>query len=83
LRLIWSHGKRFAHLPAGSGGHIFVEMLYPKPPPKHLIHPRCMKCHGKGWAPRHGGLRKRVCEFCNGRGVKIPKPLLAKLTGRR
>jgi hypothetical protein len=33
--------------------------------------------------PRHGGLRKRPCDFCGGKGFKVPKKTLAKLTGRR
>jgi hypothetical protein len=60
----------------------FLGVSHPKPPPKSLHHPRCARCEGKGWVPRHGGLRKRPCDFCGGKGFKIPKKTLAKLTGR-
>jgi len=47
-----------------------------------------LQCAQVGWTtdfgalPRHGGLRKRPCDICGGKGFKVPKKTLAKLTGR-
>jgi hypothetical protein len=59
-------------------GNVVSETTAEIAPPSPLPH-----CDGKGWLPRLQDLRKNTCEFCGGRGFRIPKKTWVKPTGRR